>query len=766
MDVLAGKRVLVTGATGFIGSHLARRLVAEGAHVSVFMRATSDRRSLAQVLDQVSVHEVDICDADGVRAAMEATRPQIVFHLAAIGMSEPFISPQIATRVNVHGTLHLLEAAHQVGVERFVHTGTAYEYGDAASGAPLAKEGLDPINIYAASKAAAWAFVRMYARTYGLPAVTMRLFYVYGPGQPPKTLLPSAVCAALEGRDFPMTPGEQMRDLVFVSDVVEGYLSAAMAANVRGASIDLGTGQTWTIREVVTRLFELAGSRARPLVGALPYRPGETMKQVADTRAARELLGWQATTSLDDGLRQTVEWYRRDQSRSTLSAPRSASHAPPSALHALREDIFDRVSEYYRARHADRTFVPGETRVHYAGRVFDELELINAVDAALDFQLTHGRFGPEFERKLGEFLGVRQVIPVNSGSSANLLAVATLCAQQLKNRLHPGDEVITPAMTFPTTLAPLVQNQLVPVLVDCQLGNYNIDVEQLEAAYSPRVRALFIPHTLGNPVEMDKVMAFAQAHDLFVIEDTCDALGSQYDGRFVGTFGHLGTLSFYPAHHITMGEGGAVFTNSHRLARLARTMRDWGRDCFCGYENPPNGKCGRRFERQAPGMPGPYDHRYFYTEIGYNLKLTEFQAAIGVAQLGKLPDFIAKRKRHFRLIYDALKRFEELLILPQWSAKADPSWFAFPLCVRDGAPFERKRLTTFLESRNIETRYLFAGNILHQPGYRMIQARSVGDLANSDIVMRNAFFVGVYPGLDEARIAYMLEQFAEFFAHL
>jgi len=765
MSELAGKRVLVTGATGFIGSHLTRRLVAEGARVSAFMRATSDRRSLADALDRVSVHEVDIGDADGVSAAMARIRPEVVFHLAAIGMSEPFISPKVAMRVNVHGTLHLLEAAHQLGVRRFVHSGTAYEYGDAARSDPLAKEGLDPINIYAASKAAAWAFVRMYARTYGLPAVTMRLFAVYGPGQPPKTLVPSAVCAALEGRDFPMTPGEQMRDFVFVSDVVEGYLRAATAPGVEGVSIDLGAGQAWTIGEVVTRLFELAGSQGKPLVGALPYRPGETMKQVADTRAARELLNWQATTSLEDGLRQTVEWYRQSPGVVTFAAP-VTRHPSPATLQSLREDIFDKVAEYYRARHADRTFVPGQTRVHYAGRMFDERELINAVDAALDFQLTHGRFGPEFERKLVEFLGVREVIPVNSGSSANLIAVATLCAQQLKNRLRPGDEVITPAMTFPTTLAPLVQNQLVPVLVDCQLGSYNIDVDQLEATYSPRVRALFIPHTLGNPVEMDKVMAFAQAHDLFVIEDTCDALGSKYAGQFVGTFGHLGTLSFYPAHHITTGEGGAVFTNSHRLARLARVLRDWGRDCFCGYDNPRNGKCGRRFEREIPGMPGTYDHRYFFTEIGYNLKLTEFQAAIGVAQMGKLPDFIARRKRHFRLIYDALKRFEEFLILPQWSARADPSWFAFPLCVREGAPFGRKELTTFLESRNIETRYLFAGNILHQPGYQNIQARVVGDLANSDVVMRSAFFVGVYPGLDEARITYMLEQFQEFFERL
>ena len=763
---LAGKSVLVTGATGFIGSHLTRRLVAEGARVSVFLRATSDQYSLSDVLDHLSTYEVDICDADAVRATVAQVSPEVVFHLAAVGMSEPFISPQVAMQVNVFGTLHLLEAARQAGVGRFVHSGTAYEYGDATDDNAFAKEGLDPHDIFAASKVGAWAFVRMYARTYNLPAVTVRLFAVYGPGQSPKALVPSAVCAALEGRDFPMTPGEQIRDFVFVTDVVKGYLGAATAPGVEGASVDLGTGRAWSIREVVTRLFDLSGSQAKPLVGALPYRPGETMKLVADPRAARELLGWQATTSLEEGLSQTVEWYRQALGSTSFHASPSTSSAPASALHTLRKDIFDKVTDYYRLRHADRTFVPGKTRVQYAGRVFDEYELINAVDAALDFQLTHGRFEPEFERGLGEFLGIREVIPVNSGSSANLIAVSTLCAQQLKNRLHPGDEIITPAVTFPTTLAPIIQNQLTPVLVDCRLGSYNIDVEQLEAAYSPRVRAIFIAHTLGNPVEMDKVMAFAQAHELFVIEDACDALGSRYDGQPVGTFGHFGTVSFYPAHHITTGEGGAVFTNSRRLARLARTMRDWGRDCFCGYESPPNGKCGRRFERQVPGMPDVYDHRYFYTEIGYNLKLTEFQAAVGVAQLAKLPDFIAKRKRHFRMIYDALQRFEEFLILPQWSAQADPSWFAFPLCVRDGAPFRRKELTTFLEGCNVETRYLFAGNILVQPGYQNISARVAGGLTNSNVVMRGAFFVGVYPGLDEKRIDYMLSAFHDFFARL
>jgi len=442
------------------------------------------------------------------------------------------------------------------------------------------------------------------------------------------------------------------------------------------------------------------------------------------------------------------------------------TNPPANDPASLRQEILDKVAEYYRHAHAGRPFVPGQTRVQYAGRVFDEAELMNGVEAVLDFWLTLGRFGQEFERRLCQFIGVRSALLVNSGSSANLVAMTTLCAQQLRNGLRPGDEVITPAVTFPTTLAPIVQNRLRPVIVDCQLGNYNLDIDQLEAARSERTRAVFAAHTLGNPIDMDRLVAFCREHDLFLIEDTCDALGSTFDGKHVGTFGHLATLSFYPAHHITMGEGGAVYTSSLRLMRLARTMRDWGRDCFCGYDNPPDGKCGHRLDWKMPGSEEPYDHRYLFTEIGYNLKPTDLQAAIGVAQLDKLPMFVEKRKEHFRLIYDGLRRYEGHLILPTWHPKADPSWFAFPITVRPGAPFTRKQITRFLEDRNIETRYLFAGNILQQPGYAHIEQRVVGDLPNSDIVLRGAFFVGVYPGLDEVRIEYVLDAFRDFFAQL
>ncbi len=429
----------------------------------------------------------------------------------------------------------------------------------------------------------------------------------------------------------------------------------------------------------------------------------------------------------------------------------------------LRRRIRELVAEYYRRAHAPRSFTPGQTRVHYAGRVYDERELIAAVEAALDFWLTAGPRAEAFEEGLARFLGLRHALAVNSGSSANLVAVAALRSSRLKRPLQPGDEVITPAVGFPTTVAPILQNGLVPVFVDCELGTYNLDPEQLEPALSERTRAIFLAHTLGNPVDMEPVMAFAREHGLYVIEDACDALGTRYDGRMVGTFGDLATLSFYPAHHITTGEGGAVVTDDPTLARIAQSIRDWGRDCTCRHDSPPTGACGRRFEWKIPGLEEPYDHRYLFVEIGYNLKMTDLQAAIGLVQLEKLPGFIAARRRNFERLYEGLKPYEEFLLLPTWSERAEPSWFAFPITVRPSAPFSRRDLTTFLEARNIETRLLFAGNIVRQPGYRNIPRRTIGPLPNSDLVLRSTFFIGVYPGLDEARIDYVLEVFEEFF---
>ena len=433
----------------------------------------------------------------------------------------------------------------------------------------------------------------------------------------------------------------------------------------------------------------------------------------------------------------------------------------------LRNKVLDSVVRFYEAAHTDREFVRGKTRVQYAGRVDDEQEMVGMVDAVLDFWLPAGPRTQVFERVLAEFIGTREVIPVALGSSANLVAVTPLWSKKLRGRqLKAGDEVIGPATSFPTTEGFIVQNGVLLVFVDCCMGDYYIDLESIEYAETPRMRALMFDPTLGNSADMSKIMPFLKRHNLLLIEDTADAHGSKVDCQMLGTFGKTATLSFYPAHHITMGEGGEVYTVIRRLAKIARTLRDWGRDCWCGYDNPLNGKCGHRFERQIEGVEGHNEHRYYYTEIGYNLKITGLQAAMGVAQLAKLPRFVAAHKPNFKFLFDALGRYSEFLLMPDWHPLADPAWFVFPLSVRPGAPFARRDISHFLERRGVETRLLFAGNILRQPGYKDIKCSVVGDLAQADLVMAHTFFVGVYPGLEQPRLDYMFGMFAEFFSGL
>jgi CDP-6-deoxy-D-xylo-4-hexulose-3-dehydrase len=427
----------------------------------------------------------------------------------------------------------------------------------------------------------------------------------------------------------------------------------------------------------------------------------------------------------------------------------------------LRAIILEQVRQFYAAELGPRPFVAGETPVQVAGRVFDAEDLTYLVDAALDFWLTSGRFAQEFESSLARTVGVRHAMLVNSGSSANLLALAALTSPSLGERqLQPGDEIITTATSFPTTINPILQNGLVPVFLDVEPlenGTYNLDTRFLEEAYAPRTRGVMLAHTLGNPFNLDAVIAFVKEHNLYLIEDTCDALGAQYRGKTVGTFGQFATVSFYPAHHITMGEGGAVLTNAPTLKKLVESFRDWGRDCWClpGEANT----CGKRFEWQLGELPYSYDHKYIYSHIGYNLKATDLQAAIGVAQLKKLPHFIEVRRRNFQLLKAALQRWEKFLILPEATAHSEPSWFGFPLTVREDAPFTRQALIQYLEERQIHTRLLFGGNILRQPAYRTIQRRVIGDLAQADRVMAQTFWVGVYPGITPEMVQYVIDAF-------
>lgn len=422
----------------------------------------------------------------------------------------------------------------------------------------------------------------------------------------------------------------------------------------------------------------------------------------------------------------------------------------------LRKQILELCAEYFTQAFPAAEFKPGESPLAVSGKVIDAADLGSVVDSALDCWFTTGRFAEEFERKLARFVGVRGASLVNSGSSANLVAVSALTSPKLgERRLKPGDEVITVAAGFPTTVNPILQNRLVPVFVDVTLPTYEIDVSQLEAARSEKTRAIMIAHTLGNVFDLDAVTAFAKKYNLWLIEDCCDALGSTWKGRKVGTFGDIATVSFYPAHHITMGEGGAVLTDKPNLQVLIESFRDWGRDCWChtGKENT----CGKRFDWQLGELPCGYDHKYIYSHIGYNLKATDMQAALGLSQMEKLPGFIERRKENFRYLHDALKPLEKYFVLPEAAPGADPSWFGFPLGVRESAPFRREELIGALDAQKIGTRLLFGGNLLRQPAYQGCEYRTVRSLPNTDFVMSNVFWIGVYPGLTRPMLDFVVE---------
>jgi len=425
----------------------------------------------------------------------------------------------------------------------------------------------------------------------------------------------------------------------------------------------------------------------------------------------------------------------------------------------LRQEILEKVSAFHTSRTAAPSdFRPGQDQVHYAGRVHDADELQTLVDASLDFWLTAGRFTDEFESGLGEFLGIDNVLTANSGSSANLVAFSTLTSPKLgERRIRPGDEVITVAAGFPTTVNPIIQNGAIPVFVDVQLGTYTPTLQAIEAAIGPQTKAVMMAHTMGVPFELSELRELCDRHQLWLVEDNCDALGSRYAGQYTGTFGHLSTVSFYPAHHITMGEGGAVMTNDDELARIARSFRDWGRDCYCS--GGENNTCGKRFSQQLGALPYGYDHKYVYSHIGYNLKITDMQAAIGCAQLRKLPQFIEARQRNHARLAAGLARHAGQLILHTAPAQAEPSWFGYVITVRPESGLTRAQLVGALEGARIETRNLFCGNLLRHPAYQDITHRVVGSLANTDLITTHTFFIGVYPGLTDPMIDHILSVF-------
>lgn len=440
-------------------------------------------------------------------------------------------------------------------------------------------------------------------------------------------------------------------------------------------------------------------------------------------------------------------------------------------LKNLKQEILEKVKEYHNLKFGDKKeFIEGETYVNYGGRFFDEKEMVNLVDSSLDFWLTSGPWVKEFETKMAEYLGVKFCSLTNSGSSANLLAFMALTSQELgERRIKRGDEVITVAAGFPTTITPTIQYGAVPVFVDVTVPTYNIDVNELEKALSPKTKAVMIAHTLGNPFNLKAVKEFCNKHNLWLVEDNCDALGTEYyiDGEWKksGTIGHIGTSSFYPPHHMTMGEGGAVYTNDPLLNRLIKSFRDWGRDCWC--ESGHDDTCHQRFTKQYGELPLGYDHKYVYSHFGYNLKVTDMQAAIGVAQLEKLPQIVEARRKNWNRLYEGLKDLEDKLILPQPEENSKPSWFGFLISVKEGTGKSRVELAKFLEANKIQTRNLFAGNLLKHPAFDEMRKtgegfRIVGDLKNTDFIMNNTIWVGVYPGMTNEMLDFMIKKIREY----
>lgn len=731
-------KALVIGASGQVG----------GALQAVLEREGFDALGTYATKESPGAVHLDVREAESVQRCFENFEPGVVFVAVNTPGGVDFCEehPEEALAVIVEGTRNILTAAahHEA---RVVFYSSDYVF-DGRAGPYSEDDEPGPVNVYGKAKLAAEELVR----EYGHRSLILRTTAVYSWEQRSKNFA-MQVFRRLQAGERMRAPVDQWCNPTLAGHLAETSLRL-LQSEADGTYNVVGRTRTnrAELAKALAKTMGLDPSLIAPVqtdeLGQKALRPlnaGLTTDKIA------KLLGTEPLT-LQESLKRLRRAWRAD---THVAVPQARSSAED-----LKHTILEKVREYHRLAHAEAEFVPGKTRVQYAGRVYGPEEMVNLVDSSLDFWLTLGPYGDLFERKMRRILGTRDFVFVNSGSSANLTAVMALMTPQVEGRLKPGDEVITPAVTFPTTVSPLVHSGLVPVFVDCEIGTYNIDPMLIEGALSKKTRAIMVPHTLGNPCDLDVVCAIAEQRDLFLIEDTCDALGSTFEGRPVGTFGDLGTLSFFPAHHITTGEGGGVIVNDSRLIRPVRSVRDWGRDCWCapGETNT----CGKRFGWELGGLPRGYDHKYIYSTLGYNFKPTDLQAAVGVAQVDRLEDFIAKRKQNFERLYRGLEHFSDRLILPECDDRADPAWFAFPITVQGG--LRRDVIVQWLESANIETRQIFGGNILMQPGYRDISKRVSGSLERSDRVMRDSFFIGVYPGLTDEMIDYVVKTFEEFFA--
>ncbi len=806
VSVLAGKRVWLSGHTGFMGSWLALWLHRRGAEVHGFALDPPTRPSnfaLSRVGDLLASDvRADLRDAAAVSKALAAADPDVVLHLGAQPLvRESYISPVDTFATNVMGTTHVLEAVRRRGRACAVVIATTDKcYEPHADGTPHVESdrlgGHDP---YAASKAAAEVVVDAYRRSYfsperihahGVQLATVRAGNAIGGGDwAPDRILPDAVRCALAGRSLELRMPLAVRPWQHVLEPLSGYLRL-VEAMLSGP--DRRWCQGWNFApdatdsatvEALIRRFEAGWPGARHHVTTPDDHLHETALLRLDPSAAQVALGWRAAWTWEEAVDRATAWYRANEAGQDMraaclqdmeAAERSVARLgasgiaaqqapgagkPAGALDVAEARILTLTGALIRDRQSRKPpFDPAKDAVPYGGRVYGEREVQAVVKAGLDFWLTHGPEGDALERELAGFLGVRHALLVNSGSSANLIAFMALTSPLLPRPLKPGDEVITVAAGFPTTVAPIVQAGCVPVFVDVSLPTANIDVTRLEAARSDRTRAVMVAHTLGNPVDVTAVQAFCKAHQLYFIEDNCDALGSLWQGQHTGSFGDLATSSFYPPHHITTGEGGAVYTSSSLLKRAAESFRDWGRDCWCasGKDNT----CGKRFgwdwsKGGRPAnetLPHGYDHKYVYSHLGYNLKMTDLQAAIGRVQLTRVEEFAVARRRNHAMLTELLAELTPDWEFQQATPGSDPSWFGFLMVMRRPDHAKLTALCRGLDARRIGNRRLFGGNLLRQPAFLDVEHRVVGGLSTTDRIAEGGLFLGVYPGLTEEMV--------------
>jgi CDP-6-deoxy-D-xylo-4-hexulose-3-dehydrase len=796
------KKVFLTGHTGFKGAWLALWLTKLGAKVCGFsLPPLTHPGALYNACDIGSKISTslygDVRDLTALKRAIADFQPEVIFHLAAQAMvGVGFQDPVNTYSTNVMGTVNILEAARdQSSVKAILNVTTDKCYANKELKRGYTEEdqigGADP---YSGSKACSELVTSSYREAFFSSSsqtliATARAGNVIGGGDFSEArLIPDIVRAISEGKILTLRDPAAIRPWQHTLEPLTGYLSLAeklLLGDQRYAeSWNFGPNESehLPVSSVVKAFSKAFDTPCSWEAASKNYH--ETKVLFLDSSKAIERLGWRPKFKLEEALQFSASWYKEWHERpntildftlqqieayESLSTPEETIERGDSDTR-LREPVYEGVKRYYSAIHKstkDAPFKPGD-KISYAGRVFDEQEMLSLSDALLDFWLTAGRFSDKFEKEFAQKLGVRFSTLVNSGSSANLLAFTTLTSPLLKERqIKPGHEVITVAAGFPTTISPIIQNGCIPVFLDITVydGTYNVDVSRLEEALSPKTRAVMLAHTLGNPFNLEVVTEFCKKHNLWLIEDNCDALGSRYKGQLTGTFGDLATSSFYPPHHLTMGEGGAVYSKSIHLKRLVESFRDWGRDCWCaaGKDNT----CGIRFGQQLGELPFGYDHKYIYRHFGYNLKATDLQASIGCAQLLKLDGFVESRRSNWQQLYDGLKEFEDRLILPRPTPHSEPSWFGFLLSARPGSGIDRNQFVKFLEAKNIQTRMLFAGNILKHPLFDELRAnessyRVMGTLDNSDFVLSNTFWLGVYPGLKPGMIEYMIDSMREF----